>query len=194
MLLIARRLIRALDASRVERLKDMRKRVVFLISFIITLFLSLSVIGLSQDNKILQVKDEALDHVPSANRERLVERLKLYIGSSIKGELSDIYDLMPDGCKHGLRKDEWLKQARYAAPGRLQKFILKDAYTGDYDSPEILPGEKWIIKGCGIYATKNGVVGYETSYSTLLMNGEWYICNTGNAVEGNDNDYIVCSE
>jgi hypothetical protein len=150
--------------------------------------------GLPQNNKILQVKDKALDQIPADNRARLVERLELYIRSSIKGELSGIYDLMPDGCKYGLRKDEWLKEARYEGPGQLQKFILKDAYNGEYDSPEILPGEKWIIRGCRIYKVGNDSISYDASYSALMVNGEWYICRSGIASEGKPDNYRRCSE
>jgi hypothetical protein len=172
----------------------MRKRFTIAVSIIITTILCVNVIGLSQGNKILQLKDEALEQVPSDNRARLVERLESYIRSQIKGDLNNIYDLMPDGCKNGLRKDEWLKEARYKPVGQLQKVILKNAYTGEYDSPEILPGEKWIINGCGVYKVGDESVSYEASYAALLMNGEWYICRSGISIEGKDKNYIRCSE
>jgi hypothetical protein len=172
----------------------MRKRFVFLLLPVVATILAINSMGLSQSNKFLQIKDKALEQVHSTNRDRLIERLELYIGNIIKGNYSNVYDLMPDGCKYGLRKDEWLKEARYEAPGKLQKFILKNAYKGDYDSPEILPGEKWIIRGCGVYKIGSDTMSYDASYSALLMNGEWYICNSGVAVEGKENDYVRCSD
>jgi hypothetical protein len=177
-----------------REINNMRKRLAPLLVSVITLILAINPIGLSQDGKFLQVQNKALEQIPSDNRARLIERLELYIRSLIRGELGDAYELMPDGCKHGLRKEEWLKEASYKPPGPLQRFILKDAYTGDYDSPEILPAEKWIIRGCGIYKVGGEPVSYAVSYSTMLMNGEWYICWSGIATEGKADNYIRCSE
>lgn len=171
----------------------MRKQFVFLF-LVIASMLAVNMTGLPQSNSVLQIKEEALDQIPSANRVRLVERLELYIESLIKHDFSNAYDLLPDGCKHGLRKEDWLKEVRYESPGQLQKFILKDAYTGDYDSPEILPGEKWIITGCGVYRVGNESISYKSHYSAMLMNGEWFICRSGVAIEGEKKDYVRCSE
>jgi hypothetical protein len=172
----------------------MRRRFAFLLLLGMAIILAMNAPVLPQGNKLLQIQDSALDQIPLANRARLAERLELYISSLIKGKFSDAYDLTADGCKYGLRKEEWLKKAHYEGPGQLQKFILKEAYTGDYSSPEILPGEKWIIAGCGVYRVGNESISYDSSYSVMLMNGEWYICDSGVKVEGKEKTYARCSE
>ena len=109
-------------------------------------------------------------------------------------DFASIYDLMPDGCRHGLGKDAWLKQVRYESPGRIKQFVVEEVYAGNYTGSENLSGEKWIVKGCGTYQVGNKSVNYQASIDALLLNGEWYICRSGIAVESTDNQYIHCSK
>jgi hypothetical protein len=143
--------------------------------------------------KSLQIKGEALEQVPLEKRARLLERLGRYLDSLRKEEFSNIYQLIPDGCRHGLSKDQWQKQVRYESPGRIEGLIVSEVYQGEYEAPEILQGEKWIVKGCAIYRRGKESTSFQASYSLLLLNAEWYVCRSGILVEGKDNHYVRCS-
>jgi hypothetical protein len=127
-------------------------------------------------------------------RAKLIGRLELYILSVSKGDLSSVYDLTPDACRHGLNKEEWLKQVHYESPGQMRRFVIDEVYAGDYTDAANLRGKKWNAKGCATYQVGRKHIKYQYNLSLLLNNGEWYICSSGIVVLGADNHYALCSE
>jgi hypothetical protein len=144
--------------------------------------------------EILKVEDGALDQVSQSLRARLLARLKLYLESMAKDDLGTVFDLLPEGCRYGLSKDEWLKQVHIDSPGRIQQFTVEDVYKGDYTSGGKLNGEKWNVKGCGTYRKGNQSVNYKVSVGALLSDGEWYFCYIGELIEGAENQRVPCSD
>lgn len=178
----------------VNRHAKMRRH---LISFFLLLAATLpcfSATVVQSDEKLVRVIDGALSQVPARMRARLLERLERYVESIRAGQFANIYDLMPDACRHGLSRVEWIKQVRYEAPGQLNQLVVDEVFRGDYTAPKGLKGEKWIVHGCGTYSGRLSGR-YITSYSTVFANDEWYICHSGVPIEpGTSDQYIRCPD
>lgn len=171
----------------------MRRKPVLICGLLVAPVLCLSVFGYGQPpHAFVKSEEDAFNQVAAERRARLADRLGLYIESLSKGEFGGIYDLMPDACRRGLGKDEWLKHLRHESPGRIRQFVVEEVYAGDHAAPESLGGEQWIAGGCATYLDGNKTARYKAAVHVVWLNGDWYICGSGIAVEGPDNEYLRC--
>ena len=103
------------------------------LTLIIVLLVNFIAVGQSPE-KAIDITADAVAQVPPEKRARLIERLQSYVHSLSNNDLKNIYDLLPPGCNHGLRKKAWLKEVRVESPGRMMHFAVEEVYAGDYTS------------------------------------------------------------
>jgi hypothetical protein len=137
-------------------------------------------------NKFVEIKSKILIPVPPENKDRLVERLNLYIEFFNRKDLRNLYNLVSARAKKGLIENDFLKSAKIKSEGKFLFFTVskirkadKDEYA-DEPKPAIGEGEKWFVNGCMKFKDNKGKIKfYEKGFDVWLTNNEWYISRYG---------------
>jgi hypothetical protein len=141
--------------------------------------------------KTVGATSDALDRLPSENRDQLLIRLNDYIEKFHNRDLASLYDLIAQRKKKGLTKEEFLKSAAIKTEGETVLFFLvqevvkadDDDYI-DEEKPSSGEGNKWFVSGCSKIKDSAGRIKYyEASYDMWLTDNEWFINRHGFRME-----------
>jgi len=144
---------------------------------------------------LAQLDDNPLEPVPGNLRVPLLNRLEEAVTYLSAPELGKFYDIMPDECRKGLSKDEWLAQAHVEAPGQLSGLAVEEVRKVDpYDgTPHAREGQWWRIDGCAEYKKGSETLRVVATFIVVWRSKEWRVCSLGRRV-GEGGSEETCSK
>lgn len=162
-----------------------------------TTLLCLTVLAMFSFKTLAQTRNQAegdpLASIPTHQRARFTERLKLLVEYQSMRQWDKMYDLVTSSIKGGRSKETFAdrRQDLEIKPpiSTLLTFVPTEAIIVD----ESQGSGAWLVLGCAQYRRGGKVVQIKSSVKAELQNNEWFFSEIGSAIQIDGKEESCCT-